>query len=92
MRMNLLTKVSGPVGSGTAPLPLSLTLRPSCGLPGDYVIPTNSRTLMRMLETTDLPSAVLNRFKGELYKSSQARLLGVSLSEQTLTEIGYFID
>ncbi len=47
---------------------------------------------MRMLETTDLPSAVLNRFKGELYKSSQARLLGVSLSEQTLTEIGYFID
>ena len=47
---------------------------------------------MRMLEKTDLPSSVLNRFKGELYSSSQARLLGVSLSEETLTEIGYFID
>ncbi len=92
MRMNLLTKVSGPVPSGMAPLPISLTLRPACGLPGDYVIPTNTQTLMRMLQKTDLPAAVLSRFKGELYGSSQARLLGVSLSEETLTEIGYFID
>lgn len=92
MRMNLLTKVSGPAGSGLAPLPISLTLRPACGLPGDYVIPTNTQTLMRMLEKTDLPSSVLSRFKGELYSSSHARLLGVSLSEETLTEIGYFID
>ena len=92
MRMNLITKVSGPARSGMAPLPISLTLRPACGLPGDYVVPTNTQTLMRMLEKTDLPSSVLSRFKGELYSSSQARLLGVSLSEETLTEIGYFID
>ena len=90
--MNLITTISGPVCSGTAPLPLSLTLRPACGLPGDYVVPTNSQSLMRMLEKTDLPSSVLNRFKGELYSSSKARLLGVSLSEETLTEIGYFVD
>ena len=33
MRMNLIRKVSGPAGSGMAPLPISLTLRPACGLP-----------------------------------------------------------
>ena len=90
--MNLITKVSGPVRSGLAPLPISLTIRPACGLPGDYVVPINSETLMQILDKTDLPSSVLSRFKGELYNSSQARLLGVSLSEAMLTEIGYFID
>lgn len=90
--MNLITKVSGPVPSGMTPLPISLTLRPACGLPGDYVVGINTQTLMRMLGKTDLPSAVLSRFKGELYSSSQARLLGVSLSEEMLTEIRYFID
>ena len=90
--MNLITKVSGPARSGMAPLPISLTLRPACGLPGDYVVPINSETLMHILEKTDLPSSVLSRFKGKLYSSSHARLLGVSLSEETLTEIGYFID
>ena len=90
--MNLITKVSGSAHSGLAPLPISLTLRPACGLPGDYVVPTNSQTLMRMLEKTDLPSSVLSRFKGELYSSSQARLLGLSLSEETQTEMGYFIE
>ena len=92
MRMNLITKVSGPVPSGMAPLPLSLTLRPACGLPGDYVMGIDTQALMRMLGKTDLPATVLGRFKGELYSASQARLLGVSLSEETLTEIGYFID
>ena len=58
------------------PLPISLKLRPACGLPGDYVIGIDTQTLMRMLEKTDLPSAVLSRFKGE----------------ETLTEIGYFIE
>ena len=49
-----------------------------------YVVSTNSQTLMGMLEKkTDLPLAVLNRFKGELLSKSQARLLGVSLSEET---------
>ena len=90
--MNLITKVSGPVRSGLAPLPISLTIRPACGLPGDYVVPINTETLMQILDKTDLPSSVLSRFKGELYNSSQARLLGVSLSEAMLTEIGYFID
>ncbi len=90
--MNLITKISRPVPSGMAPFPISLTLRPACGLPGDYVIGIDTQTLMRMLGKTDLPAAVLSRFKGELYSSSQARLLGVSLSEETLTEIAYFIE
>jgi len=41
---------------------------------------------------TDLPAAVIERFEKNMYYSADARLLGVELSEQVLTEIGYFID
>jgi hypothetical protein len=91
MRMNLLTHASGTPDSGT--IPLSLTLRPACGLPGDYEFPTDSASLLRMLRAqTDLPSTVLQRFEEELRAGYQPKLLGVELSEQVLTNIGYFID
>ncbi len=41
---------------------------------------------------TDLPAAVIDRFERNMYSSSDARLLGVELSEHVLTELGYFID
>jgi hypothetical protein len=93
MRVNLLTQASGPLQSGAGSIPLSLTIRPACGLPGDYVYPTDSAALLRMLSLkTDLPSTVLDRFRGQLRTSPKARLLGVELSEGVLTDIGYFVE
>ncbi|HEY2472819.1 MAG TPA: hypothetical protein VGI45_33850 [Terracidiphilus sp.] len=89
--MNLITRSFG--GPSTGPVQLSLMLRPSCGLPGDYEFPTDSASLIRMLRSqTDLPGSVLQRFEDDLRSCTTARLLGVELSESVLTNIGYFID
>jgi hypothetical protein len=93
MRVNLITKSEGPYRSGNGPIPLSLTIRPACGLPGDYAYPTDSTTLLRMLRrATDLPAIVLKRFEGDMHSSSTAKLLGVDLNDNVLTDIGYYID
>jgi hypothetical protein len=93
MRVNLITQPSGRSESGGGAIPLSLTIRPSCGLPGDYRYPTDSAALLSLLRReTDLPAPVLQRFEGNLRASLCARLLGVELSEKVLTDIGYFID
>jgi len=93
MRMNLFSQTDATTGSKIEALPLSLTLRPSCGTPGEYTYPTYSKALLRLLETgTDLPSPVLNRFMAKVFVSPKARLLGVNLSDDALTQIGYFID
>jgi|HubBroStandDraft_5_1064220.scaffolds.fasta_scaffold765639_1 hypothetical protein len=93
MRVNLITQSSGQIKSGTATIPLSLTIQPAYGLPGEYEYSTDSASLVWMLrKQTDLPAAVIERFEWNLYTSLNARLLGVELSERVLTEIGYFID
>jgi len=91
MRMNLITRSFG--GPPTGPVQLSLTIRPACGLPGDYEYPTDSTSLIRLLRSqTDLPGTVLQRFEEELHSSTSARLLGVELNDTVLTNIGYYID
>ena len=93
MRVNLLTQTTGFVNSSYGSIALALTIKPSCGLPGDFELPIDSTTLLRLLkQKTDLPSSVLKRFEGDLYSSSRAKLLGVELSEQVLTDVGYFIE
>lgn len=93
MRVNLIAQPSLPLTPGRATVQLSLTIRPSCGLPGDFQYPTDSATLLRMLRLkTDLHTSVLERFQGDLHTSSTVKLLGVELSEHLLTEIGYFVD
>jgi hypothetical protein len=93
MRVNLITQPSDRPESGSGTIPLSLTIRPACGLPGDYECPTDSAALLELLrQQTDLPSHVLQRFERTLLASSGARLLGVELSDKVLTNIGYFID
>ena len=93
MRVNLIAQTSGQIKSASRPVPLSLTIRPACGLPGDYEYHTDSSSLLWMLHRqTDLPAAVIDRFERNMYSSSDARLLGVELSEHVLTELGYFID
>ncbi len=93
MRVNLITQALTSHHSGAATFPVSLTIRPACGLPGEYKYPTNSSQLMRMLhQQTDLPETVIERFKGNLNTSHTAKLLGVELSDRVLTKIGYFVD
>jgi hypothetical protein len=93
MRVNLITRPSGHFETGTRTIPLSLTIRPACGLPGDYEYPTDSDVLLRMLrEQTELPASVLERFEQNLRAPLGARLLGVDLGDTVLTKIGYFID
>jgi hypothetical protein len=93
MRVNLITHPLGASKSGSGTIPLSLTIKPACGLPGDYEFPTDSAALLRLLrQQTDLPSTVLQRFEIELCTSLRARLLGVELSDSVLTKIGYYVD
>ncbi len=93
MRVNLIAQSAIPGATGIGTIPITLTIRPACGLSGDYLYPTDSATLLSMLrKKTDLPSFVLDRFKGDLHVSHRARLWGVELSDQLLAKIGYFID
>jgi hypothetical protein len=93
MRVNLITQPSGCSKSGAGTIPLSLTIRPACGLPGDYQCSTDSTALLSLLrQETDLPASVLQRFEGSLRATIGAQLLGVELSETVLTDIGYFVE
>jgi hypothetical protein len=93
MRVNLITNAPAPITSVKGAIPLSLTIKPACGLPGDYEYRTTLSALMQMLrQKTDLPAAVLQRFEGSMWDKLGARLLGVDLSDRVLTDIGYFID
>jgi hypothetical protein len=93
MRVNLITQPSDRSESSAGPVSLSLTVRPACGLPGDYEYPTDSMALLRLLrQQTDLSADVLQRFEKNLRDSRGARLMGVELSDSVLTAIGYFID
>jgi hypothetical protein len=93
MRVNLITQSSTASMFGKGAFPLTLTIRPACGIPGEYQCRTDSSTLLKMLrQETDLPSSVIGRFESKLYASTDSRLLGVELSERTLTDIGYFVD
>ncbi|MGD0367745.1 MAG: hypothetical protein ABSA94_09815 [Acidobacteriaceae bacterium] len=92
MRVNLSTRPSSLSISRAGAIPLTLTIRPACGLPGDYECPMDSAALLRLLrQQTDLPGYVLESFEAKLGVPN-ARLLGVELSESVLTDIGYFID
>jgi hypothetical protein len=93
MRVNLITRPSDGSESGAGTIPLSLTIRPACGLPGDYDCQTDSKALLRLLRLqTDLPAYAIERFEEGLRSQLGAKLLGVELSDSVLTDIGYFID
>jgi hypothetical protein len=91
MRVNLLTRPSDRSDLRPGTIPLTLTIRPACGLPGDYDYPTDSAALLRLLRRwTDLPGYVLEGFEKSIPRG--ARLLGVELNDTCLADIGYFID
>ena len=93
MRVNLIAQPTPSSSSQRSNIPVSLTIRPACGLPGDYEYRTDSTSLLRMLrQKTDVPSYVIDRFQLDMQIAPSVRLSGVNLSERLLTEIGYFLD
>jgi hypothetical protein len=93
MRVNLTAQLPNCSEAGPGTIPISLTIRPACGLPGDYEYPTDSATLLKLLhQQNDLPSHVLQSFERSLHTPLGARLRGVELSDSVLTDLGYFID
>lgn len=93
MRVNLITQPSPSSQHVPGSIPVSLTIRPACGLPGDYQLPTDSAALLRLLrQQTDLPAYVLQQFENNVRACIAARLMGVELSDRVLTKLGYFID
>jgi hypothetical protein len=93
MRVNLITRPSDGSEPNPGTIPLSLTIRPACGLPGDYDCQIDSKALLRLLRLqTDLPAYTLERFEEGLRSRVGAKLLGVELSDRVLTDMGYFID
>jgi hypothetical protein len=93
MRVNLITQPADRSESGAGTIPLSLTIRPACGLPGDYDCQTDSKALLQLLRLqTDLPGYALERFEESLRNRVVAKLMGVEVNDNALTDIGYFID
>jgi hypothetical protein len=93
MRVNLSARRSERSGTNRETIPLTLSIRPACGLPGEYECPIDSWALVRLLvRQTDLPDSVIRVFEEKIRSAARASLLGVELSEQVLTDIGYFID
>lgn len=93
MRVNLSIRPSSRSVSRIGALPLTLTIRPSCGVPGDYECRMDSAALLRLLRAeTDLPGYVLEGFAAKLRVQAAADLRGVELSDSVLTDIGYLID
>ena len=93
MRVNLITRTSGQIKPGLFTIPVSIKIRPSCGIPGEYEYETDTASLGSMLRRqTDLPSSVIERFEERMQIAFHAHLLRVELSEKVLTEIGYFVE
>jgi hypothetical protein len=93
MKVNLSTRPSSRKSSPAGSIPLTLTIRPACRIPGDYECRMDSAALIRLLRTqTDLPGYVLDAFAMKLRATHDAQLSGVDLSDSVLTDIGYFVD
>ena len=83
----------------SAPLPGSrarsilLTVAPARGVGGRYSYNTDTDALTRMLrQRTELRATTLEDFLENLRYAQQARLMSVEINDQTLTEIGYFVE
>ena len=60
---------------------------------GEHCYTTDNHALRSMLKrNTELSGVAIDAFMSQLNGGSGARLSGVELNDQTLQEIGYFID
>jgi hypothetical protein len=77
MRVNLITEQFGGSEASRGKIPLSLTIRPACGFPGEYQFPTDSEALMRLLrQKTNLSALVLEKFESKLVRPLGRKAVG----------------
>lgn len=93
MRVNLTALISEQPPKNPSAMPVKVRIRPFRGMPADHSYMTDSRTLVRMLSNrTDLSGGALDKFETDLRFASAARLFGIELNDQTLREVGFFLD
>ena len=93
MRVNLFAKTSPRLLDRSGSIPLSLTIKPTCGVEGMFEFATDSAAVLKLLRNqTDLNGAVIDRFRSELEVLNDVRLLGVAVKDEALEQVGFFID
>jgi len=93
MRMNLITSPINSTRPHRGTVRYSLTVRPAAGVPGDYQMHATLEQLLRLLHNKmHLATPKIERFERALSTPAGARLLDIEISDDVLTEIGYFID
>ena len=93
MRVTVAALASDTQNSRLFDLPVTVNIRPSCGVSGEHSYTTDSYALRSMLKrNTELSGVVIDGFMSQLRTSSGARIPAVELNDRTLREIGYFID
>jgi hypothetical protein len=93
MRVNLTAKAH-PLGTEACLQEgILLTVRPSTRVPGDFSYTISGKSLLSLLRnSTDLQASIIEKFARDLMDTKTAKLVGVEVNDQVLTEIGYFID
>ena len=93
MRVTVAAQASDQPTHRSLDVPVTVQIRPSCGMPGEHSYRTDSYALRNMLKRrTDLSGVDIDCFMTQLRTCAGARLFRVELNDQTLREIGYFID
>jgi hypothetical protein len=93
MRMNLITSRVNSTNRPPEAVRYSLTVKSAYGFPGEFQMQTTRAQLLKLLKNkTQLGATKIERFDRSLGTAAGARLLDVELSEDLLTEIGYFIE
>ena len=91
MKMNIRAQASARASDASGGR-VTLTIRPTASLPGNYSFVTSTQSLRRLLLRTELPSTILEKFETSIHTPEGATLKAVELSDTTLTQIGYFVD
>ena len=82
--------VTTPAGQHTGPLSVLLKTR---GTHQTFKCKTDVGSLLTLLKTeSGLPSYTVDLFLTRLKTASKVPLYGVRMSDQTLTELGFFLD
>ncbi len=94
MRVTLAALASEQTKLRSFDTPVTVQIRPSRGgLQGEHCYTTDTYALRNMLtRRTDLSGLDIDGFMSQLRTGSGARLSGVELNDQTLREVGYFVD
>ncbi len=93
MRVTLAALASERHSSRSYDVPVLVQVQPSRGMQGQHSYKTDTYALRSMLKRrTDLSGLAIDGFISQLKSASGARLSGVELNDQTLREIGYFVD